>query len=315
MKLNELAAPDSAQKYADLFESYFGQNLPLATMNQRQTRVMLTRVSALLEEYRQSHGNHASEHDDRYLKALMLEKALSARVLEQVQANTTTASDTAAQREQARQAQQTQQKVQRMIASTRDPQTRNTLQKASRRQPLSPSEQAILSSMVIPQVNQPATMESRARRRNMLRESEVQQAQVVLAAQDMVDSMQGMLEDTTEMQFKELPALVDSIRNQIGMEQANQFNTDATAALTGLVQNLQGAKQQLEQALAVVTGQAQATPALDAAMSGGAAAAPAAPAPDLGDEEDLDLSLDANLPAEEPEEPAGTAGALGRARR
>jgi hypothetical protein len=97
------------------------------------------------------------------------------------------------------------------------------------------------------------------------------------------------------------------------MEQANQFNTDATAALTGLVQNLQGAKQQLEQALAVVTGQAQATPALDAAMAGGAAggAAPAAP----GGEEEVDLSLDANLPPAEPETPAGTAGALGRARR
>ena len=154
--------------------------------------------------------------------------------------------------------------------------------------------------------------ESRARRRR-ISESEVQQAQVVLAAQDMVDSMQGMLEDTTEMQFKELPALVDSIRNQIGMEQANQFNTDATAALSGLVQNLQGAKQQLEQALAVVTGQAQATPALDAAMGGGAHA------PAAGEETgELDLSLDANLPAEEPAEPAepaGTAGALGRARR
>ena len=53
---------------------------------------------------------------------------------------------------------------------------------------------------------------------------EVNRSQVILAAQDMVDKMQSMLEDTTEMQFKELPALVDSIRNQIGMDQATQFN-------------------------------------------------------------------------------------------
>ena len=94
-----------------------------------------------------------------------------------------------------------------------------------------------------------------------LQESEVQQAQVVLAAQDMVDQVQGMLEDITELQFKELPALVDSIRNQIGMDQANQFNTDATAALGGLVQNLQTAKASLESSLSVVTGQ-QPTPVL-----------------------------------------------------
>jgi hypothetical protein len=91
-----------------------------------------------------------------------------------------------------------------------------------------------------------------------LNESEIQQAQVVLAAQDMVDKMQAMLEDVSELQFKELPALVDSIKNQVGVDQAAQFNADATAALTGLLQNIQGAKQQLDAALNVVTGAAPA---------------------------------------------------------
>ena len=123
-----------------------------------------------------------------------------------------------------------------------------------------------------------------------------------------------MLEDTTEMQFKELPALVDSIRNQIGIEQATQFNTDATAALQGLVQNLQGAKQQLEAALGVVTGQ----PApLDTSMaaSGMPGAAPApVPGEELGAEMGADIGADvgAEMGAEEPA-PAGAA--LGRARR
>ena len=103
-----------------------------------------------------------------------------------------------------------------------------------------------------------------------LHEGEVQQAQGVLAAQDLVDSVQGMLEDVSEMQFKELPALVDSIRNQVGTAQAEQFNTDATAALQGMLQNLQGGKQQLETALAVVTGQATipAIPAMPGAVPG-----------------------------------------------
>jgi len=107
-----------------------------------------------------------------------------------------------------------------------------------------------------------------------LSEGEVQQAQVVLAAQDMVDKMQSMIEDSTEMQFKELPALVDSIKNQIGPDQAAQFNNDAQAALSGLVQNLQGSKQQLEQALGVVTGQP--------AMPGAGMGMPAAPGGDMG---------------------------------
>jgi hypothetical protein len=97
-------------------------------------------------------------------------------------------------------------------------------------------------------------------------ESEVQQAQVVLAAQDMVDEVQGMIEDATAMQFKELPALVDSVRNQVGADQAMQFSADANAALQSLVQSLQGTKQQLETALGVVTGQAPAVPGDDAGL-------------------------------------------------
>jgi len=159
--------------------------------------------------------------------------------------------------------------------------------------------------------------ESRLRRvMKRLNESEVQQAQVVLAAQDMVDKMQGMLEDVTELQFKELPALVDSIKNQVGIEQAQQFNTDATAALSGLVGNLQGAKQQLDTALNVVTGQAApggAIPgAADAAMAGadiGAADADMAAADDLGADAAVADMAAADMGAEPP------AAALGRARR
>jgi chromosome segregation ATPase len=141
-----------------------------------------------------------------------------------------------------------------------------------------------------------------------LSEGEVQQAQVVLAAQDMVDKMQDMIEESTEMQFKELPALVDSIKNQIGQEQAAQFNNDAQAALSGLVQNLQGSKQQLEQALGVVTGQGPV------AMPGAGAGMPpvggdmglAGPPP--GGEEEIEVA------AIEPGA-AAPAAALGRERR
>jgi len=109
------------------------------------------------------------------------------------------------------------------------------------------------------------------------------------------------------MQFKDLPALVDQIKNEVGVDQATQFNGDASAALSGLLQNLQGAKQQLESALGVVTGQAPQVPGED--MS---APAPGEEQVDInaelpvpGGEEDIDAEMDANV------EPAG----LGRERR
>jgi hypothetical protein len=158
-----------------------------------------------------------------------------------------------------------------------------------------------------------------------LNESEVQQAQVVLAAQDMVDKMQGMLEDVSELQFKELPALVDSIKNQVGVDQAAQFNADATAALTGLLQNIQGAKQQLDAALNVVTGVAPAGAAAAGAMGAdiaagagdmAAAGADMAAAGAMGAEAGADMGADAALDAAAADAGAEPpAAALGRAKR
>jgi hypothetical protein len=151
-----------------------------------------------------------------------------------------------------------------------------------------------------------------------LKESEVQQAQVVLAAQDMVDKMQSMLEDVTELQFKELPALVDSIKNQVGIDQAQQFNTDASAALAGLVQNLQGSKQQLDAALGVVTGQTPQIPGVPPEQAGAdlgadigadiGAAAGGAPGAEVGAEAGAELAAADEI---SPAPPAS----LGRARR
>jgi hypothetical protein len=188
----------------------------------------------------------------------------------------------------------------------KDPKLAAALKKSTAGQTLNPEEQKLVAGAAMMQA------ESRLRRvMTRLNESEVQQAQVVLAAQDMVDKMQGMLEDVTELQFKELPALVDSIKNQVGIDQATQFNTDATAALAGLVQNLQGAKAALDQALGVVTGQAPAPDAGMASAPAPGAVDPAAgmamPAPEMGGE------MPPEMPAE-PEAAAGGAG-LGRARR
>jgi hypothetical protein len=157
---------------------------------------------------------------------------------------------------------------------------------------------------------QKSMLETRRSLKHRLQEaSEVQQAQVVLASQDMVDQVQKMSEQISAMQFKDLPALVDQIKNEVGVDQAVQFNTDATAALAGLLQNLQGAKTQLESALGVVTGQAPVVPGAD--MNAGADLGGAMPAelPAPGEEE-VDIT---DIDVEEPDNELATS--LGRGRR
>jgi hypothetical protein len=291
-----LAAPSPTKQIAKVFESYFGSNIEFDRLTSRQTQHLLQRVQGLLREHRSGSARYQSQQNPGYLKLVMMEQALTTRMAEEAIPVAPAAGVGATPGAKP---------AQPNTVQVKDPKLAAALKKSTSGQALNPEEQKLVAGAAMMQA------ESRLRRvMTRLNESEVQQAQVVLAAQDMVDKMQGMLEDVTELQFKELPALVDSIKNQVGIDQATQFNTDATAALAGLVQNLQGAKAALDQALGVVTGQA---PAPDAGM----ATAPgvvdvqanmgAAPAPDMGG------AMPPEMPAE-PEAAAGGAG-LGRARR
>lgn len=301
MKLQELSAPKPSKQIAKVFESYFGSRISFDQLTRGQTKQMLTRVRGVLGEHRATAARHTSERDPKYLQLVMMEQALSSRLKEDNLPIAPPAPGATAQPKPAAPG-----------TAVKDPKVDAAIKKSAAGQTLNPDEQKLVAGAAM------MAAESRLRRAmRRLNESEVQQAQVVLAAQDMVDKMQGMLEDVTELQFKELPALVDSIKNQVGIEQAQQFNTDATAALSGLVGNLQGAKQQLDAALNVVTGQAApggAVPgAADAAMAGadiGAAGADmGAAAADMAAGADMGVDAAADMGAEPP------AATLGRARR
>jgi hypothetical protein len=145
-----------------------------------------------------------------------------------------------------------------------------------------------------------------ARRR--LRESEIQQAQVVLAAQDMVDQIQKMLEQISAMQFKDLPALTDSIKNDMGVDQATSYQSATAAALTQLLQSVQQGKTALEGAQGTLTGQAPVIPGEEPVADMGA---------DLNAEPGAELDADAEIAPVDDEEPTplGAPEALGRERR
>jgi hypothetical protein len=303
MKLQELSASTPSKQIAKVFESYFGGRIRFDQLTPGQTKTMLGKVRGILGEHRKTSARHHSEQNPKYLQLVMMEQALTKRLQETIMPQQAS-SGAAAPAPGAAPAPTT---------APKDPKLAAALKKSAAGQTLNPEEQKLVAGAAMMQA------ESRFRRMaRRLNESEIQQAQVVLAAQDMVDKMQSMVEDVSELQFKELPALVDSIKNQVGIDQATQFNQDATAALTGLLQNIQGAKQQLDAALGVVTGQSPSGAAAAGAMGAdiaagadamGAAAGDMAAAGAAGDD------LAAPMPdMEEPgAEPA--AGVLGRAKR
>jgi hypothetical protein len=282
MKLHELGAQRPQEQVAKVFESRLGDRVDFDRISPAQAQRMLSKVRALVREHRAGPNRHFSERNPDYLRLIMLEQALTVHVKEQ--ATIATGQSTTGQ----------------VGAVVTDPKAKAVMDKVQRGQSLTPDEQKTVNKIAL-------TKETKKSKR-MVRESEINTAQVVLAAQDMVDQVQKMLEQISAMQFKDLPALTDSIKNDMGVEQATQFQADATAALTQLLTSLQTGKTQLEAAQGVLTGQAPTVPGAEPAADLGAIP----PAGEEGDV-DADLSLDANLPGDEEEELGGAA--LGRERR
>lgn len=338
MKLQELESRTKIQQSLKVFESHFGQTLAIDAITPKKAQEMLRKVRGLIREHRATPQFHRSEQNPNYLKLIVMERALEARVKESqpgaapgmAMAQQTPAQQAAAAQNKpmngdlakgvAKVATATgqggqAQRLTKAIQSTMAGKTLDAGSKAALAQHMTgiaalekdPSQAAKLQQM-LKQASAKAVQE--AKKKKLREASEIQQAQVVLAAQDMVDQVQKMIEQVSAMQFKDLPALVDSIRNDLGMDQAQQFNNDVTAALQGLIQGLQGSKTQLETAQGVLTGQAPVVPGQDAG-----AAAPALPGGDVSGAdtgEEPDLSLDANLDIDAEELPAK---ALGRERR
>ena len=163
-----------------------------------------------------------------------------------------------------------------------------------------------------------SALKSQPRARIVVENEEVEKSQVVLAAQDLVDSTQKMLEEVSDMLVKELPALTTSISNEMGGESSQAFNQSATEALTQLQAAITAARAGLQGALGGITGGG----GTDAFSGAGADEMGAgmddmqAGADEMGaglDDMAAGEEMDAEAPAEEPaDEPLS---GLGRARR
>lgn len=91
-------------------------------------------------------------------------------------------------------------------------------------------------------------------------ESETAKSEAILAARDIVDSMQDMMERVGKMQNEQMPALLDAIRDQISMEQADGFKASVSPLLDTLAQTLQSSREQADQAARALAGEQVETP-------------------------------------------------------
>jgi hypothetical protein len=346
MKLFDLDAPQT-KKSQKVLESYFGNSVDFNKMSLRDSSNMLTKVRGLIYEHRTTKTLAGSEKNPTYLKLLVMERGLHARLREadvqikpaapgamEIQSGGKTigtATDQNAANEFMKSVEAGKINIGDMEEGKEDYSAKKAragkdigkpgknfakiAKSAGKKYGSKKAGERVAGAILNKMRNEGMTLRTKSGR--YLTENEVQQAQVVLAAQDMVDRMQSMLEDITSMQFKDLPALSSSIQTTIGTNEAQAFNDAAGQSLAVLVDAIQASKVEMEAAQGTLTGvepvvpgqeEVAGDPAIDEPM-----ADPLAPDP-------IDAVADVNVDAEAGGEAVDVNvdvqdGALGRARR
>lgn len=133
----------------------------------------------------------------------------------------------------------------------------------------------------------------------VLTEGEEEKAALIMSSRDMVDKLTGWLEDVASLKAEALLELQDSIRDELGNDVAQRFTDIVKPALEDVYNSLESNRQQLAQAVAILTGEE---------APGGMAAGPAPMgAADLGaPESDLEAEIAAG-----PDEFGGTEAETG----
>ena len=98
---------------------------------------------------------------------------------------------------------------------------------------------------------------NKSKKESVVKEGAEDQAEIVMAAKDMVNKVTSWMEDTSEMQTESMLDLADSIRDELGQETSQQFVDSIKPSLESLYTAMESTRQVLTNGVGMLTGEAE----------------------------------------------------------
>ena len=135
-----------------------------------------------------------------------------------------------------------------------------------------------MQSMMEPFLNMQGVQRLKAMKRGMgaeavgeskvVKEGAEEQAELTMAAKDMVDRFTAFLEDVAEMGAEGMLELADSIRDEMGQEQSDAFVATVKPALEATQEVLTTSREALTAGVGIITGETAPTDTIGAEPEG-----------------------------------------------
>ena len=270
MNLDDLNPAQTSANVSKQIKTQFGNDYNIEALSITESIKLLNKTNKMVTTFKNTQNLHESHNNASYMKLIMLSEAAYRRAEElseipQQQGNKMNRNYVKALK----------------IAALGGKLSEAQLKALRVSQPL----QQVLESKETARRFMRKIVESK-KAKVALQESEIATAQTTLAAQDIADQIQTMIEKFADVRYKELPALQDSIRSSQGPEAAESFNTQVLQSLEGLTAALESSKQDINGAVAMLTGEEMAMGDGDLdldAVEGGV---------DMGMDDEMDLGMD-----------------------
>lgn len=121
-------------------------------------------------------------------------------------------------------------------------------------------------------------------------EGKEDEAEIVVAAKDMVNKITSWMEDTAQMQTESMLELSDAIRDELGTEKSQEFVGMIKPVLETLYQTLETTRESLTASVGLLTGEGEAVTPMGSDDGMGDMDADMAAPPEDGVESEFDLS-------------------------
>jgi len=300
MKLDELDHITKSKQIGKILEGHFGFHIDPNRINAESAQLMLDKTTEIIKEFKKSPDFHKSESNPKYLQALMIEQALESLMKEynwvgkgadpQKKANTLAPGikepdedeedwvddqDITVRNEDELADDWAKEKLNPVADDDSEYEDPRDLKdnicsvcgeddSDGHDHNIELENNKVLTTDDLSRIRELAGLKYEdivtKENKQLINESEVEQAQVVLAAQDLLDRITKMYEDVAEMQYKDLPNLASAMKDELGVNATQVYYDSQTATLSALVGALEEAKTSMDSAMGSLTGEEMIEP-------------------------------------------------------
>lgn len=259
MDLNEIKRPNAATKLNKLIESRYGLNISADNLTPARASKMVAQLDEQISAFRLSNKAHSAAQNPTYMKMVMIKESLNAYMRDYKPTNAPGAKS-----------------APKLKSVTTSKQAMNEMSQGKNLNLILKALRYATEGRDIPhKCMQGFVPLFKHISESRLTEDALAKSEVILAARNMVDTLQGMVEDLSKMINEEMLPLMDSMRDQIGADQAQTFGTATSTILNDVLTSVRNAREQMDASVRTLAGDevsapmkvAGTPPAADAALN------------------------------------------------